>query len=164
MSTFTKADLHKDPYLELIVNVYPLRPIKTSDEHQRAKKALRSLAGDHRSVATEFKTVLASIIETYEREAGLQLDTSRVSAADMVRHLLAERKMSVNAFAKNRGIPQSALSAMLSGKRDWSKSAIITVSKYFALNPSLFLRDSNNEGSSQRTSRRSPSKTRKTNR
>lgn len=129
-----------DPYLNLILNVHPLRPIRIDEEHQEAKKALRSLASDKREVATEFKKVLASIIQTYEREKGMRVDTSHVSASDIVRHLLAERHMSVNAFAKARGISQSALSDMLNGKREWSKSVIVNVADYFGLNRGLFLR------------------------
>ena len=135
-----EAETETDPYLELIMNVYPLRPIRTTREHQQAKKALRSLAGDKRAVVAEFKKVLVSIIETYEREAGLQLDTSHVTASDIVRHLLSERHMSVNALAKERGLSQSALSDMLNGKREWSKSAIISLSDYFGLNRGIFLR------------------------
>src|SRR5580704_15151779 len=134
MATMTTTSRTGDPYLDLFINLYPLRPISTSKEHQRAKEALRGLAGDKREVAIEFKKVLVSIIETYERERGMQMDTSGVSAADIVRHLLAERKLSVNAFAKNRGISQSALSDMLNGKRDWSKSVIVKVADYFGLN------------------------------
>lgn len=140
MGTNAKSSTQaNDPYLDLILNVYPLRPIRTAQEHQQAKKALRSLAADKRKVATEFKTVLAGIIERYESEKGMQLDTSKVSAAEVVRHLLSERQMSVNAFAKNRGISQSALSDMLNGKREWSKSFIVTVADYFGLNRGFFL-------------------------
>lgn len=121
------------------LNVHPLRPIASAREHQQAKRALRSLASDKREVAAKFKKVLISIIESYDREAGLQIDTSGVSPADIVRHLLAERNMSVNAFAKDRGISQSALSDMLNGKRDWSKSVIITVADFFGLNRGIFL-------------------------
>ena len=90
-------------------------------------------------VAAEFKKVLVSIIETYERESGMQLDTSGVSAADVVRHLLAEREMSVNAFAKELGISQSALSDTLNGRCEWSKSVIVRVADFFGLNRGLFL-------------------------
>jgi antitoxin component HigA of HigAB toxin-antitoxin module len=127
-------------YLNLILKVHPLRPIRTDEEHQKARKALRSLAGDKRQVAAEFKKVLISIIEMYEREAGRHQKASGVSAADIVRHLLAERRMSVNALAKSRGISQSALSDMLNGKRQWSKSVIISIADYFGLNRGLFLR------------------------
>ena len=136
----SRIDVTNDPYLDLILNVHPLRPIRTPAEHQRAKQALRSLAGDRREIAAEFKRVLISIIEAYEREARLQLDASKVSASEIVRHLLAERQMSVNAFAKACRISQSALSEMLSGKRDWSKSAIVAVADFFGLNRGLFLR------------------------
>ena len=128
-----------DAYLDLILNVHPLRPISSPQEHQQAKSALRHLAGDKRVVAGKFKKVLISIIESYEREAGLRLDTAGVSAAEVVRHLLAERNMSVNAFARERGISQSALSDMLNGKRDWSKSVIVAVADFFGLNRGLFL-------------------------
>ncbi len=137
-SSRTRTKLN-DPYLELVLNVHPLRPIRSSAEHQKAKRALRGLASDKRKVATEYKKVLASLIATYEREAGLHMNVSKVSAARIVRHLLEERKMSVNAFANARGISQSALSDMLNGKRDWSKSVIVTVADYFGLNPGMFL-------------------------
>ncbi|HEY8748505.1 MAG TPA: helix-turn-helix domain-containing protein [Tepidisphaeraceae bacterium] len=140
MGTKAKAMISvDDPYLELVLNVHPLRPIRSVEEHQAAKKSLRSLAGDRREVAAEFKKVLISIIEVYERESGLQLDTSGVSAAKIVRHLLAERQMSINTFAKARGISQSALSDMLNGKREWSKSVIVAVADFFGLNRGLFL-------------------------
>ena len=138
MPTNTEADA-RDSNLGLILNVHPLRPIANAEEHQKAKNALRSLARDKRKVAAQFKKVLISIIESYERDAWLQIDTSSVSSADIVRHLLAERKMSVNAFAKDRGISQSALSDMLNGKRDWSKSMIVTIADFFGLNWGLFL-------------------------
>ena len=63
-----------------------------------------------------------------------------LTAAEIVRHLLAERKMSVNRLAKELEISQSALSEMLSGKRDWSKSAIVRVADYFGLERGVFLR------------------------
>ena len=141
MSAKTKAPTRvADPYLDLVLNVYPLRPIRTPEEHQRAKRALRSLAGDRRKVAADFKQVLVSIIEAYEREATLPVDTASVSAAAVVRHLLAERDLSVNAFAKARGISQGTLSDMLNGKRAWSRSVIVNVADHFGLNRGLFLR------------------------
>jgi antitoxin component HigA of HigAB toxin-antitoxin module len=140
MRANTLATRTGDPYLDLVINIHPLRPIRTDRQHQQAKKALRSLASDKRKVAAEFTSVLVSLIQTYEREKGLQLDTSHVTAADVVRHLLDERNMSVNAFAKSRGISQSALSDMLNGKRQWSRSVILNIAGYFRLNPGLFLR------------------------
>jgi len=72
--------------------------------------------------------------------ANLTLDTSGVTASDIVLHLLGERGMSVNALAATLQISQSSLSDMLNGRRDWSKQAIIRLSDYFGLQPGLFLR------------------------
>ena len=85
-------------------------------------------------------SLLASIIAAYEREAGHVVDTSGVSASDIVRHLLAERGQSVSAFAKEKGLSQGTLSDMLNGKRDWSKATIVTLCDHFGLNPSIFLK------------------------
>jgi len=84
--------------------------------------------------------VLLSLIVEYENSAGLRMDTSKVTAADVVLHLLDERSMSVNALAKVVGVSQSSLSDMLNARRDWSKQAIIRLSTYFGLQPGLFLK------------------------
>jgi antitoxin component HigA of HigAB toxin-antitoxin module len=137
--TKTRKPRTADRYLEL-VGAFPLRPIRTDVSHQQAKHMLRSLARDRSAAAADYKAVLVSLIASYEREAGQRLDTSKLTAANVVRHLLAERSMSVNAFAAEVGVAQSALSDMLNGKRDWSKSAIVNISNYFGLRPEIFLR------------------------
>jgi len=128
-----------DRYLDLILS-FPLRPIRTRTAHQRAKIMLRKLIGRRGSAVQDYKAVLASLISDYERSAILRLDTSKVTAKEIVTHLLAERDMSVNALSKALEMSQSSLSDMLNGRRDWSKSAIIRISGYFGLQPGLFLR------------------------
>src|SRR4051812_357020 len=109
-----------DRYLRL-VRTFPLRPIRSARMHQRAKAILRSLGGERGAAAADYKAVLVSLIQDYERNAGHRLDTSKVTAAQVVKHLLAENRLSVNAFANRIDVSQSALSDMLNGKRDWSK-------------------------------------------
>ena len=128
-----------DAYMALVRD-FPLRPIRDKAAHQEAKRVLRRLRGERESAARDYKAVLASLIADYERDAGQRLDTSKMTAADIVRHLLAEREMSVNALAKELEISQSALSDMLNGKRDWSKSVIVRVADFFGLQRGLFLR------------------------
>jgi predicted XRE-type DNA-binding protein len=101
---------------------------------------LRSLVGKRGSAVQDYKTVLVSLITDYERSAHLQINTSKVSAAQIVLHLLAERDMSVNGLSKALEISQSSLNDMLNGRRDWSKPAIVRISSYFGLQPGLFLR------------------------
>lgn len=137
--TKTRVEHREDRYVELI-RAFPLRPIRSHQAHQEGKRVLRSLARQKGAAASDYKAVLVSLIESYERDAGYRIDRSTLTAADVVRHLLAERSMSVNAFAKEVGVAQSALSDMLSGKRDWSKSAIVAIADYFGLQPGIFLR------------------------
>jgi HTH-type transcriptional regulator/antitoxin HigA len=133
------STISSDPYLELVQS-FPLRPIHTRNVYQRAKAMLRSLVGKRGSAVHDYKAVLASLIADYERDANLRLDTSKVTASEVVLHLLEEREMSVNLLSKTLGMSQSSLSDMLNHRRGWSKTAIIRLSNYFGLQPGLFLR------------------------
>lgn len=135
----TRQTHSEDRYLQL-VRAFPLRPIRSVQAHQEAKGILRGLSGQRDIGVADYKAVLVSLIVDYERKSAQQIDVSRTSAADIVRHLLAQRSMSVNAFAKALGLSQSALSDMLNGKRDWSKSTIVRIAGYFGLQPGIFLR------------------------
>lgn len=135
----TLSTTSSDPYLELVL-LFPLRPIRTRSAHRRAKAMLHDLVGKRGAPIRDYKSVLVSLIADYERSAGLRLDTSKVTAAEIVRHLLDERDMSVSVLAKVLHISQSSLSDMLNGRRGWSKLAIIRISNYFGLQPELFLR------------------------
>lgn len=139
MVTAKAKGRRKDRYLEL-VRAFPLRPIRDDEACRQAKRALRGLQQDHSDDARDYKQVLVKLISDYERHAGYALDTSNVSPAEIVGHLLEERGMSLNALAKAIGVSQGTLSETLSGRRGWSKSTILKVSDYFALNPVLFLR------------------------
>ena len=140
-TTRTKASRSRgaDRYMEL-VRAFPLRPIKSGDAYQQAKRMLRSLANERGRAGDDYKAVLVSLIVEYERNAGHRVDTSKLDAADIVRHLLGERGMSVNTFAKAVNVSQSALNDMLNGQRDWSKAAIVNICDYVGLRPDIFLR------------------------
>jgi antitoxin component HigA of HigAB toxin-antitoxin module len=135
----TLSTTTSDPYLELVLS-FPLRPIRTRAVYEQGKTKLRSLMGKRGAAVRDYKTVLASLIVDYERSANLRLDTSNVTAAQIVIHLLEQQGMSVNALAKLVGISQSSLSDMLNGRRDWSKQAIVRLSAHFGLQAGLFLR------------------------
>src|SRR5947209_889544 len=131
-TTRMKESPSTDRYFELVTE-FPLRPIRSTELHQRAKKMLRSLGDETDTAVRDYKTVLITLIAAYEKDAGQRLDTSKLDASAIVYHLLAERSMSVNALAKKTQVAQSALSDMLNGKRDWSKSAIIRVADFLGL-------------------------------
>jgi len=128
-----------DSYFDLI-REFPLRRIKTASEHQQATKLLLrlwSLPTDQGTL--EYLDVLVDLIVDFEKRSGWVVDTSDVSAADLVRHRLEAREMSVSALARQIGVSQSNLSDMLSGKRGWSKTAIRGISEFFNIRAERFL-------------------------
>lgn len=138
MTTTTHATV-ADTYLNLI-NEFPLRRIRTVANHRKAKKIMLRLSsqGSDRGTA-EYLDVLADLIADYEMRAEQLIDTSKVTAAELVRHRIQERGLSVNSVARLVGIPQSNLSEMLSGKRDWSKNAIRGLSAHLNIRADRFL-------------------------
>jgi antitoxin component HigA of HigAB toxin-antitoxin module len=103
-------------------------------------------AGDFRQLGDrtdrdtrDYVSVLVSLIADYEKRARHAIDTSHVTAADLVRHKIEQRGMSVSELAKQIGIAQSNLSEMLNGSRGWSKSAIKGISKLLNIRAERFL-------------------------
>jgi antitoxin component HigA of HigAB toxin-antitoxin module len=128
-----------DAYLKLISEL-PLRRINTVADHGKAKKlVLRLSTQDVDRGTAEYLDVLVDLIADYEKRAGHIIDTSKVTAADLVRHRIEERGMSVSSLARAVGVPQSNLSEMLSGKRDWSKNAIRSLSSHLNIRADRFL-------------------------
>ena len=87
---------------------------------------------------TDYLEILARLIDDYEQNEGLKLDVSDIKPAEVIRHLIGANGMTVSQFARQIGIGQSNLSEMLSGRRDFSKTAIAAMCERFRLNPSLF--------------------------
>jgi antitoxin component HigA of HigAB toxin-antitoxin module len=128
-----------DSYLELIAE-FPLRRIKTVAEHTKAKKLVSRLsAGGADPGAAEYFDVLIDLVADYEKRSEQVIDGSTLSAAELIRHRIEERGMSVSSLARLIGVPQSNLSDMLSGKRAWSKSAIRGLSAHLNIRAERFL-------------------------
>ena len=64
------------------------------------------------------------LIANFEKRSEQVDSDTTVSAADLVRHRIEERGLSISALARSIGVPQSNLSDMLGGKRAWSKFVI----------------------------------------
>jgi antitoxin component HigA of HigAB toxin-antitoxin module len=128
-----------DSYLKL-VQEFPLRRLKNGAENEEATRMyLRVSSGKQNAGTQEYLEVLADLMGEYEQRAGFGMELPDVTAAELIEHRLAERGMSVAALAKEVGIPQPNLSAMLAGKRDWSKAAIRSLSAFFHIRAERFL-------------------------
>lgn len=120
----TATQRAKDSYMKLI-DEFPLRRITSASDHSAAKQmVLRLSARKATRGAADYLDVLVDLIADYERRSEQAIDARNVGPAELVRHRLSERGMSVSALARLITVPQSNLSEMLSGKRAWSKTAI----------------------------------------
>jgi len=140
MRTVTKNRSAGDTYLDL-VRAFPLRRITSAAQHAKARQivlALSSLCAADAGTR-DYIDVLADLIVDYEKRAGQIVDTSDVTVAQIIRHRLQERGQSISSLARKTGIPQPHLSAMLNGRRDWSKAAIRALSKVFNIRAERFL-------------------------
>lgn len=135
----TKTATIPDSSMKLIKEL-PLRRIKSAREHQKASNLVLRLSTQRPDAGTAaYLDVLIDLIVDYEKRAGWAIDTLKVTAADLVRHRIDERGMSVSELARIVGVSQSNLSDMLNGKRDWSKAAIRGLSSYLGIKAERFL-------------------------
>src|SRR3984957_14657359 len=81
----------RDSYLELI-NELPLRKLRDAGEHRRPLAIFSRFASREKldDGVIDYLDVLAGLIADYEQHASFAIDTSKVSAADVVRHLMQE--------------------------------------------------------------------------
>jgi antitoxin component HigA of HigAB toxin-antitoxin module len=128
-----------DRYFEL-VRSFPLRHLKSNAQHANAKEIYLRLSSDKPDSGTrDYLEVLADLIAEYEKRTGQIIDTSDMTAAEIVRHRLEERGMSISALAGKIGIAQPNLSEMLNGRRAWSKAAIRGIASLFNIRAERFL-------------------------
>jgi len=137
----TRSIETKDSYFQL-VREFPLRRLKNESEHAAAVAFLTRAslkAQDTKDGGVlDYLDMLAHLIDEYERTAALKVDTRHRTAAEVVRHLIDAGGLTVNRLARELGIGQSNLSEMLSGRREFSKSAIGKLCGRFGLNPQIF--------------------------
>jgi HTH-type transcriptional regulator / antitoxin HigA len=126
-------------YFKLVTR-FPLRSIKSAQEHEAAVKVLSRLAvvepGD--TGTRQYMETLAQLIDGYERGAGLKLDTSGVSPRRILRHLMDEHGLTVTALGRIVG-SQGTLSDVLAGRRELSKAMIRKLADHFGVSPAVFL-------------------------
>jgi HTH-type transcriptional regulator/antitoxin HigA len=125
-------------YLKLI-RTFPLRPIRSDEELDRAVAVSMGLDMRRGELAVEerdYHEVLVSLIGRYEDENHAIPD---VSGPDVLRSLIEDRGLSQADVARGAGIKESALSEMLSGKRSIGLKMMETLARYFGVAPALFL-------------------------
>jgi HTH-type transcriptional regulator/antitoxin HigA len=125
-------------YFEL-VRRFPLRPIESEAELERARSILNELL-DREALdrdRADYLDVLGDLIGRYE-EAHHPLPP--ISEVDMLRHLLDARELTRAEVARGAGISHSSLVSILAGRRRMSRDHIEALARYFRVSPAVFLR------------------------
>jgi HTH-type transcriptional regulator/antitoxin HigA len=127
-------------YLKLIRR-FPLRPIRTEEELDRAIAVVDSLVARVRDLTrdeADYLDVLSDLVEKYETETYPEPD---VPPHAMVRELIVARGITQGEVARATGIGESVLSEIIKGKRKMGRKTILTLGRYFHVDPGVFLAD-----------------------
>jgi HTH-type transcriptional regulator/antitoxin HigA len=133
----TRADAGNNRYWELLRG-YPLRPIRSDEELDRAIAVVDSLLARPQLDPDEedYLEVLSDLVETFESE---HHPIPTVSDAEMLRFLMTDALGVTQArLAADTGIPESTISEVLSGKRGLSRRNIGVLARYFHVSPAVF--------------------------
>ena len=127
-----------DPAYMVLIQRFPLRPLRTAAELDEASGVVDSLTDrDNLSLAeSDYLDVLGDLVERYEDE---HVEIPRVSDGKMLRSLMEEKGVRQTDVARGTGISKTVLSLILNGKRDLTREHIRILSTYFGVNPSSFL-------------------------
>jgi HTH-type transcriptional regulator / antitoxin HigA len=129
--------IRKSRYMQLI-EVFPLRPIRSEEELGRAARIAGRLAVASKRDRDEqdYLDVLADLIEQYETQHH-PIESS--SAPELLAFLLEENSLSQAQLARETDIAKSTLSAVLTGRRSFSLSHVRALCRRFKLDSNLFL-------------------------
>jgi HTH-type transcriptional regulator/antitoxin HigA len=136
MATRTKKQKAPDVYLKL-VRRFPLRPIRSDEELDRAVAMVDSLIDRENLNQDEqdYLDVLSDLVERYETEVH---PIAPVSDAVLLTHLIEMKGVTQAEVAAQTGIGESTISAFVSGARIPNRKHIAKLAPYFHINPGVF--------------------------
>jgi HTH-type transcriptional regulator/antitoxin HigA len=136
MKTTRKVGDHRDAYLELIGR-FPLRPIRSEEELDRAIEVVDELLDRDQIVPSErdYLDVLSDLIERFESESR---PVEPVSDAVALAHLIEAKKVTQADVARESRIAESTISEVLAGKRVLNRFHIGRLARYFNVGPTVF--------------------------
>jgi len=125
-----------DSYFELVKR-FPLTHIRNSRHLDAAEKMMHQLLKEELDEGgQEYLDVLTDLVEKYEAEHEQIRDASE---ADVLRLLMESNGLSQTRLAKEVGISQSTISAVLNGARSLTKEQVIALASFFHVAPAAFL-------------------------
>jgi HTH-type transcriptional regulator/antitoxin HigA len=125
-------------YLRLVKR-FRLRPVRSDDELDQATALVDALLSRKEPLLPEeeeYLEVLSDLIEQYEND---QVAIPDVSAADLLRFLIEQRHVTQQTVAREIGIANSTLSALLTDHRAMTRKHMEAFARYFGVAPAVFL-------------------------
>jgi HTH-type transcriptional regulator/antitoxin HigA len=123
-------------YLELIQR-FPLRPIRTENELDRAIAIVDELT-DREDLDDEEKDYLDVLSDLMERYEAKEHPMESVSDAVILAHLIEAKGTTQSKLAREAKIAESTISEILKGKRTLNRSQIGRLAHYFGIRPTVF--------------------------
>jgi HTH-type transcriptional regulator/antitoxin HigA len=120
-----------------LVKTFPLMHISDRAHLGTAQKVIDGLLEkDLDSGEQAYLDALTDLVEVYEDEHEPILDASE---ADVLRELMRSHGLSQHRLAKQVGISQSTISAVLNRSRSLTKEQVISLAGFFRVSPTAFL-------------------------
>ena len=132
MATRQKANR----YFEL-VETFPPRPIRSERDMSRTQKVVNDLLDCEELDKDErdYLEVLGTLIEAYEEDHEPMPD---VSDMEMLAHLIEARGVTQRVVAEGARLPESTISDLLAGRREFNRGHIEKLAAYFKVSPAVF--------------------------
>ncbi|MBX3425314.1 MAG: helix-turn-helix domain-containing protein [Pirellulales bacterium] len=124
-----------DAYLECVKS-FPLRTI-SSDEHLAAAHEVIDRLLDKERLNDGESAYLDALVELAARYEDEHHQIPPASDAEMLRHLLEAKDVTAALLSRETGVHKSAISEVLSGKKDFSKAMIRKFAEYFEVDVSV---------------------------
>ena len=130
-------------YLELIRS-FPLRPIRSEAELDRAETMLHQLldASSLSAPEQDYLEILGNLIEGYETKA---YPMEPLPPHQMLAQSIESRGVTQTEVSRATGIPVSTISELIAQKREFNRAHIEKLCAYFGLDPKAFVHVGNRE-------------------
>jgi HTH-type transcriptional regulator/antitoxin HigA len=124
-------------YEKLLVEYRP-RPITSKSALERTYKLIEQLMDkpELSRAESEMLGLLSMLVEQYESQ---EFPNPKVSAAEMLEHLIESRGISNADLAAATEVPRSTITEILAGRRRISLSNVTKFAEFFAVSPSVFV-------------------------
>ena len=141
MPTTKHADNKRLPgRFEDLVQLMPPQAIMDDIHHENTVEMIDRLmaSGKLTKGQTLYLETLVQLVQAYEASHHA-IDTSDLSAIDMLRHLMDERQMNASDLARLLGVHASMGSKILKGERSLTIEHVRKLAAHFRVRPEFFL-------------------------